>query len=184
MQEIYSNTTFNVSHLINKIETGELGLPELQRPFVWKDTKVRDLLDSMMKGYPVGYLMLWKCPDSDGNRVIGTGTHNYESPREVIIDGQQRLTSLYAVMKGGKVLNSKYEERTIVISYCPLKNRFEVGTSATKRDPEWIYDITELYTATSSRRFTNSFISTLAAYREARGETLSEEEQDTIAARI
>ena len=116
MQEIYSNTTFNVNHLISKIETGELGLPELQRPFVWKDTKVRDLLDSMMKGYPVGYLMLWKCPDSDSNRVIGTGTHNYDSPREVIIDGQQRLTSLYAVMRGGKVLNSKYEERTIVIS--------------------------------------------------------------------
>lgn len=144
MQEIYSNTTFNVNHLISKIETGELGLPELQRPFVWKDTKVRDLLDSMMKGYPVGYLMLWKCPDSDSNRVIGTGTHNYDSPREVIIDGQQRLTSLYAVMRGGKVLNSKYEERTIVISYCPLKNKFEVGTPATRRDPEWIYDITEL----------------------------------------
>lgn len=184
MQEIYSNTTFNVSHLINKIETGELGLPELQRPFVWKDTKVRNLLDSMMKGYPVGYLMLWKCPDSDGNRVIGTGTHNYKSPQEVIIDGQQRLTSLYAVMKGRKVLNSKYEERTIVISYCPLKNRFEVGTSATKRDPEWIYDITKLYSAASSRRFTNDFILALAAYRESRGETLSEEEEDTIADRV
>ena len=52
MQEIYSNTTFNVNHLISKIETGELGLPELQRPFVWKDTKVRDLLDSMMKAIP------------------------------------------------------------------------------------------------------------------------------------
>lgn len=184
MQEIYSNTTFNVNHLISKIETGELGLPELQRPFVWKDTKVRDLLDSMMKGYPVGYLMLWKCPDSDSNRVIGTGTHNYDSPREVIIDGQQRLTSLYAVMRGGKVLNSKYEERTIVISYCPLKNKFEVGTPATRRDPEWIYDITELYTASSSRRFTNSFIATLQAARESRGETLTEEEQDLIADRI
>jgi hypothetical protein len=184
MQELYSNTTFNIGHLISKIETGELGLPELQRPFVWKDTKVRDLLDSMMKGYPVGYLMLWKCPDSESNRVIGTDTHNYDSPREVIIDGQQRLTSLYAVMKGGKVLDSKYEERTIVISYCPLKNKFEVGTSATKRDPEWIYDITELYTATSSRRFINNFISNLAAYRESRGEILTEEEQDTIADRI
>ena len=180
MAEIYKNTTLTVGHLINKIETGELGLPELQRPFVWKDTKVRDLFDSMMRGYPIGYLMLWECPDTDKNRTIGTGTHSYESPKEVIIDGQQRLTSLFAVMKGRKVLNSKYDERTIVISYCPLKNKFEVGTSATKKDPEWVYDISQLYLAPSSRRFTNNFIDSLQAAREAKGEVLSDEEQDII----
>lgn len=180
MAEIYKNTTLTVGHLINKIETGELGLPELQRPFVWKDTKVRDLLDSMMRGYPIGYLMLWECPDTDKNRTIGTGTHSYESPKEVIIDGQQRLTSLFAVMKGRKVLNSRYDERTIVISYCPLKNKFEVGTSATKKDPEWIYDISQLYLAPSSRKFTNNFIDSLQAAREAKGEVLSDEEQDVI----
>ena len=180
MAEIYKNTTLTVGHLINKIETGELGLPELQRPFVWKDTKVRDLFDSMMRGYPIGYLMLWECPDTDKNRTIGTGTHSYESPKEVIIDGQQRLTSLFAVMKGRKVLNSKYDERTIVISYCPLKNKFEVGTSATKKDPEWVYDISQLYLAPSSRKFTNNFIDSLQAAREAKGETLSDEEQDII----
>ena len=180
MAEIYKNTTLTVGHLINKIETGELGLPELQRPFVWKDTKVRDLFDSMMRGYPIGYLMLWECPDTDKNRTIGTGTHSYESPKEVIIDGQQRLTSLFAVMKGRKVLNSKYDERTIVISYCPLKNKFEVGTSATKKDPEWVYDIFQLYLAPSSRKFTNNFIDNLQAAREAKGETLSDEEQDII----
>ena len=164
MAEIYKNTTLTVGHLINKIETGELGLPELQRPFVWKDTKVRDLFDSMMRGYPIGYLMLWECPDTDKNRTIGTGTHSYESPKEVIIDGQQRLTSLFAVMKGRKVLNSK----------------FEVGTSATKKDPEWVYDISQLYLAPSSRKFTNNFIDSLQAAREAKGETLSDEEQDII----
>lgn len=180
MAEIYKNTTLTVGHLINKIETGELGLPELQRPFVWKDTKVRDLFDSMMRGYPIGYLMLWECPDTDKNRTIGTGTHSYESPKEVIIDGQQRLTSLFAVMKGRKVLNSKYDERTIVISYCPLKNKFEVGTSATKKDPEWVYDISQLYLAPSSRKYTNNFIDNLQAAREAKGETLPDEEQDII----
>lgn len=180
MQEIYSNTTLTVGHLINKIETGELGLPELQRPFVWKDTKVRDLFDSMMRGYPIGYLMLWECPDLEKKKVIGTGSHSYESPKEVIIDGQQRLTSLFAVMKGRKVLNSKYDERTIIISYCPLKNKFEVGTSATKKDPEWIYDISQLYLAPSSRKFTNSFIDNLEKAREAKGEVLTEEEQDII----
>lgn len=180
MAEIYKNTTLTVGHLINKIETGELGLPELQRPFVWKDTKVRDLFDSMMRGYPIGYLMLWECPDTDKNRTIGTGTHSYESPKEVIIDGQQRLTSLFAVMKGRKVLNSRYDERTIIISYCPLKNKFEVGTSATKKDPEWVYDISQLYLAPSSRKFTNNFIDSLQAARETKGEVLSDEEQDII----
>lgn len=184
MQEIYSNTTLTVGHLINKIETGELGLPELQRPFVWKDTKVRDLFDSMMRGYPIGYLMLWECPDLENKKVIGTGSHSYESPKEVIIDGQQRLTSLFAVMKGRKVLNSKYDERTIIISYCPLKNKFEVGTSATKKDPEWIYDVSQLYLAPSSRKFTNAFIDNLEKAREAKGEVLTDEEQDIIADNI
>ena len=102
MQQIFSNTTLTVNQLIEKIDTGELGLPELQRPFIWKDSKVRDLFDSMMCGYPIGYLMLWECPTLEKKKTIGTDTHNYESPKQVIIDGQQRLTSLYAVMKGKK----------------------------------------------------------------------------------
>lgn len=65
MQEIFSNTTLTVNQLIEKIDTGELGLPELQRPFIWKDSKVRDLFDSMLRGYPIGYLMLWECPALD-----------------------------------------------------------------------------------------------------------------------
>lgn len=57
MDQIFSNTTLTVNQLIEKIDTGELGLPELQRPFIWKDSKVRDLFDSLMRGYPIGYLM-------------------------------------------------------------------------------------------------------------------------------
>ena len=112
MQQIFSNTTLTVNQLIEKIDTGELGLPELQRPFIWKDSKVRDLFDSMMCGYPIGYLRLWECPTLEKKKTIGTDTHNYESPKQVIIDGQQRLTSLYAVMKGKKVINSKYDEKS------------------------------------------------------------------------
>lgn len=52
--------------------------------------------------------MLWECPFLEKKRTIGVDEHSYEVPREVIIDGQQRLTSLYAVMKGKKVVNSKY----------------------------------------------------------------------------
>ena len=116
MSEIFSNTTLTLNQLIEKIDTGELGLPELQRPFVWKDKKVRDLFDSMMRGYPIGYFILWECPTLEKKKTIGVGAHSYNSPKEVIIDGQQRLTSLFAVIKGRKVINSKFDEKTIIIS--------------------------------------------------------------------
>lgn len=87
MEQIYSNTSLTVNQLIEKIDTGELGLPELQRPFIWRDSKVRDLFDSMMHGYPIGYLMLWECPSLEKKKSIGVDAHSYESPREVIIDG-------------------------------------------------------------------------------------------------
>lgn len=184
MEQIFSNTTLTVNQLIEKIDTGELGLPELQRPFIWKDSKVRDLFDSLMRGYPIGYLMLWECPALEKKKSIGVDSHSYNSPKEVIIDGQQRLTSLYAVMKGKKVINSKFDEKSIIISYNPLQDKFEVGYQATKKDPEWIYNISDVYTTSSSFKFINGFIKRLIEYRENKGETLSETEQDTISENI
>ncbi len=184
MEQIFSNTTLTVNQLIEKIDTGELGLPELQRPFIWKDSKVRDLFDSLMRGYPIGYLMLWECPALEKKKSIGVDSHSYDSPKEVIIDGQQRLTSLYAVMKGKKVINSKFDEKSIIISYNPLQDKFEVGYQATKRDPEWIYNISDVYTTSSSFKFINTFIKRLAEYRDNKGEVLTESEQDTISENI
>ena len=120
----------------------------------------------------------------DKKKTIGVDVHSYDSPKEVIIDGQQRLTSLYAVMKGKKVINSKYDEKPIVISYRPLKNKFEVGYSATKKDPEWIYNISELYTSTNSYKFIGDFIQRLTDYRASKGEVLTDSEQGVIAERI
>lgn len=184
MQQIFSNTTLTVNQLIEKIDTGELGLPELQRPFIWKDARVRDLFDSMMRGYPIGYLMLWECPTLEKKKSIGVEEHSYESPKEVIIDGQQRLTSLYAVMKGKKVVNSNYVEKSIVISYCPLRDKFEVGYQATKKDPEWIYNISEIFTSTSTYKFINNFIKRLEEYRVAKGGELTDDEKDMISENI
>lgn len=184
MEQIFSNTTLTVNQLIEKIDTGELGLPELQRPFIWKDSKVRDLFDSLMRGYPIGYLMLWECPSLEKKKSIGVDLHSYDSPKEVIIDGQQRLTSLYAVMKGKKVINSKFDEKSIIISYNPLQDKFEVGYQATKKDPEWIYNISDVYTTSSSFKFINSFIKRLSEYRECKGGVLTEAEQDTISENI
>lgn len=184
MQQIFSNTTLTVNQLIEKIDIGELGLPELQRPFIWKDAKVRDLFDSMMRGYPIGYLMLWECPILGKKKSIGVDEHSYESPKEVIIDGQQRLTSLYAVMKGKKVVNSNYVEKSIVISYCPLQDKFEVGYQATKRDPEWIYNISEIFTSTSTYKYINNFIKRLEEYRVTKGGGLTDDEKDMISENI
>ena len=183
MEQIYSNTTLTVNQLIEKIDTGELGLPELQRPFIWKDSKVRDLFDSMMRGYPIGYLMLWQCPTLEKKKSIGVDNHSYTSPMAVIIDGQQRLTSLYAVMKGKKVVNSKYDEKSIVISYHPLQNKFEVGYQATKNDKEWVYNISDIFTS-NSYSFSKKFIKALRDYRAAKDSCLSDEEEEIIAENI
>ena len=183
MEQIYSNTTLTVSQLIEQIDTGVLGLPELQRPFIWKDSKVRDLFDSMMRGYPIGYLMLWQCPSLEKKKSIGVDNHSYASPTAVIIDGQQRLTSLYAVMKGKKVVNSKYDEKSIIISYHPLQNKFEVGYQATKNDKEWVYNISDIFTS-NSYSFSKKFIKALRDYRVTKGGALSDEEEEVIAENI
>jgi len=183
MDQIFSNTSLTVNQLIEKIDTGELGLPELQRPFIWKDSKVRDLFDSMRRGYPIGYLMLWECPALEKKKTIGIEPHSYASPRQVIIDGQQRLTSLYAVMKGKKIVNANYQEKSIIISYNPLLDKFEVGYQATKKDREWIYNISDIY-STSSYQFVNRFIEVLSEYRRSKGLELTDEEKERIANNI
>lgn len=180
MQQIFSNTTLTIDQLVQQVDMGTLGLPELQRPFIWKDSKVRDLFDSLMRGYPIGYLMLWECPYLDKKKTIGIDEHSFNSPKEVIIDGQQRLTSLYAVMKGKKVLNSKFDEKSIIISYNPIQNKFEVGYQATKNDPEWIYNISEIYTTLNPFNFINSYISRLAGSKEIKGEILSDIDKGII----
>jgi len=179
MDQIFTNTTLTINQLIEKIDMGDVGLPELQRPFVWKDTQVRDLFDSMMKGYPIGYLMLWECPSLDKKKTIGTDTHSYTEPKEVIIDGQQRITSLYAVMKNKKVVDKNYKEKTITISYNPLLNKFEVGNQATKKNPEWVYNISDIFTTNSYKYITN-FIAQLREYRQSKENILTEQEEEII----
>lgn len=185
MDGIFTNPTLKVSDLLSDIQMGNLGLPELQRPFIWKDSKVRDLFDSMIQGYPIGYLMLWECPqETEKRKTIGIENHSYDIPAKVIIDGQQRLTSLYAVMKGKKVLDDKFKERTIIISYSPLQNKFEVGYQATKNDPEWIYNISDLFISNNQYKFIGDFIEQIKKHRESKNNPLTEDELNEIPNRI
>lgn len=168
--------------LIMEVESGKLGLPELQRGYVWPKKKVRDLLDSMMKGYPIGYLMIWdSVDDSDKSKQIGIDAKSYTAPKSLVIDGQQRLTSLYAVTRGKKVVDEKFNEQNIIISFNPLTRTFEVGDNAKKRAAEWIYDISEVFlNEAQSFTYISQKVQTIKDSREKSGGTLSNAEMQTI----
>ncbi len=140
---LFKEITYSLNKLIEDIEMGEIGLPELQRPFVWPNTKVRDLFDSMYRGYPVGYLLFWANGLPENHRQIGINTKQ-SVPRLLIVDGQQRLTSLFAVLKGIPVTREDFKKENIRIAFRPKDERFEVADAAILRDAEWIYDISQL----------------------------------------
>lgn len=175
-QTLFSTTDYPLSKLIEDIDLGEIALPDIQRPFVWKNAKVRDLFDSMYKGFPVGYLLFWRYELANGGRRIGTDKKK-NVPRLLVVDGQQRLTSLYAVMKDKPVLDDDFQERELNISFRPTDETFEVATAASRRDPEYIHDISEVWSGElSRRRYVNKFLGDLSDHRE-----LTPEEEDEIA---
>lgn len=134
---VFKQVGYTTSLLVESIDLGSIGLPDIQRPFVWKNAKVRDLFDSMYRGYPVGYLLLWR---NGNDRTIGPGTKQ-KHPGLVIVDGQQRLTSLYAVIKGKPVVRDNYESEHIQIAFNPLDECFEVADAAVRRDKSFVPDI-------------------------------------------
>lgn len=148
MKTLFSTITTTIGQLLDKVNSGELALPDLQRPFVWKDTKVRDLLDSMLKGYPIGYIMTWHSPDEyEKVKNIGVNDKDYSTPASLVVDGQQRLTALLSALYGIKVKDANYQQRAIRISFNPLTKEFAVWTPAYERNPEWISSISELFEA-------------------------------------
>ena len=142
-ETVFTKVDYDLGGLVKFIGLGEIGLPDIQRPFVWKNAKVRDLFDSMYKGYPVGYLLFWQNGLAD-DRTIGTD-RKQKPPRLVIVDGQQRMTSLYAVIKGVNVVRENYDNEKICIAFNPLEERFEVADAAIRRDKAYIPDISILW---------------------------------------
>lgn len=135
----YSVQNNKVSDLINWIGEGRIGLPELQRPFVWKSSKVRDLIDSLYRGFPIGYIITWSNPDvrlKDGTKARG---------KTLMIDGQQRVTALRAAIAGEKVMDKRFEMKRICIAFNPKTEEFATRTAAIARDPAWIDDIAVLF---------------------------------------
>lgn len=144
MATLFKEVNYNLTTLIQQIDLGVIGLPDIQRPFVWKDTKVRDLFDSMYKGYPVGYFLFWANANIEGTKGIGTSSKQ-KHPTLLIVDGQQRLTSLYAVVKGQEVIRENYEKANIVIAFNPLEEKFEIPDASIKRNPRYFQNISDLW---------------------------------------
>ncbi len=141
MTSAFLHHPWTVQSLVDGVASSQVRLPDIQRPFVWSNKKVRDLVDSMYRGYPVGELMFWANRSGEHTKAIGVGTQDVSMQ---VVDGQQRLTSLYAVVKGLAVWREDYSRGPIKISFSPIHERFEVPTVATST-PEWIPDITAVF---------------------------------------
>lgn len=174
MATLFKEVNYNLSTLIQQIDLGIIGLPDIQRPFVWKDTKVRDLFDSMYRGYPVGYFLFWANGYQENTKTIGD-QNKQKAAQLLIVDGQQRLTSLFAVMKSKSIIRENYETENIVISFKPLEERFEIPDAATKRSPEYIQNISELWSPDINIfSFTQNFIEKLQQTRELSGQEINQ----------
>lgn len=139
MPQRYSVTPHPIETILTWVKSGEIAIPEIQRPFVWEATKVRNLLDSLYQGYPVGYLIAWRNPTvklKDGTPSAG---------KRVLIDGQQRVTALMASILGREVLNKDYETVRIKIAFNPLREDFEVSNPAKTNSSEWIDDVAGIF---------------------------------------
>lgn len=138
----YSVTPHPIETILTWVKSGEIAIPEIQRPFVWDATKVRDLLDSLYAGYPVGYLIVWQNPAVK----LKDGTH--AAGKRILIDGQQRVTALMAALLGRDVLTKDYETTRIRIAFHPQEQRFEVANPAIGKDAAWIHDVSTIFSPT------------------------------------
>lgn len=145
--EKYTPNSLSVGAILGLIASGDIAIPEIQRPFVWKKIQVRDLLDSLYKGYPTGYLIIWKNPDvrlKDGKMSAG---------KKILIDGQQRVTALMTAIAGIPVVNSNYRKERIKIAFDPFQafsedrdaEIFAVQDSSHLKSKRWIPDVAEVF---------------------------------------
>src|SRR5436190_22673429 len=131
----YTVTQSAVSHLLSQVASEQIAIPELQRPFVWDSVKVRDLMDSLYNGYPVGYLITWQ---SIGAALKG-GT--VAAHQQILIDGQQRITALRAAVAGLPVVDKTYKQQRIRIAFNPVTEEFATLTPVIRKALTWIPDL-------------------------------------------
>jgi len=156
MAEKFSLMQYSVNSILGLIEADDFVIPEIQRPFVWKRSQVRDLIDSLYNGYPTGYIITWKNPD------VKTKDGSVASGKKVLIDGQQRITALMAAISGKEVLDSDFKKDRIKIAFNPLATdktkKFAVQDASHLKDKRWIPDISIIFKADFKQRsFENEY---------------------------
>jgi uncharacterized protein with ParB-like and HNH nuclease domain len=172
---IFTKVDYALGSLMDAIELGTIGLPDIQRPFVWKNALVRNLFDSMYQGFPVGYLLFWENGAAEDSRAIGVDGKQ-KVPQQLIVDDQQRLTSLYAVIKGVPVVRENYDAERIEIAFNPLSGKFEVADAAIKRDKSFIPSISSVWAKGANLfEIVDTYMEGLASTRE-----ISAGERNTI----
>lgn len=152
VMSMYSVNQNPVSTLLSWIESDKIAIPEMQRPFVWNSTKVRDLMDSLYRGYPVGYLITWESQDAPKKGGGQAGS------QQILIDGQQRTTALRAAIAGEPVMGKNFKKKRIIISFNPQTEEFETATPVLRKQPEWIYDIHEVVSKANSFMLTSEYL--------------------------
>lgn len=156
ISEKFTLLQYSVGGILGLIETGQFVVPEIQRPFVWKKSQVRDLIDSLYNGYPTGYIITSKNPDvkiKDGGKSNG---------KHVLIDGQQRITALMAAIAGKEVLDEDFNMDRIRIAFNPFatdnSKRFAVQDASHLKDKRWIPDISVVFSVDFKQRaFENEY---------------------------
>ena len=154
--EKFTLMQYSISAILGLIEAEDFVIPEIQRPFVWKRSQVRDLIDSLYNGYPTGYIITWKNPDvqtKDGGKANG---------KKVLIDGQQRITALMAAIAGREVLDEDFNSDRIKIAFNPLATdetkRFAVQDASHLKNKRWIPDISVIFAPNFKQRtFENEY---------------------------
>lgn len=154
--EKFTMRTYSVNNILGYIEAEEFVVPEIQRPFVWKRSQVRDLIDSLYHGYPTGYIITWKNPD------VKTKDGGIANGKQVLIDGQQRVTALMASLVGKEVMDDDFKKDRIKIAFNPFATdkdkRFAVQDASHLKNKRWIPDISVLFSRDFKQRsFENAY---------------------------
>ena len=135
----YSVNQHPIETLLSWVKSGEIAIPEIQRPFVWKASKVRDLMDSLYKGYPIGYIISWR------NHNVKLKDGSMSEGKKILIDGQQRITALRAAILDEYIVDKNYKRKKIKIAFNPTNEKFEVQSAAIRKDKLWIPSISTVF---------------------------------------
>jgi len=142
-------TLKKVEKLLKEIEEGFYVVPEIQRSFIWRNTQIRDLVASIYNNFPIGAIIYWEITDRFRNeygylfRPLAEDLPK-ENGRYMIIDGQQRLTSLLLVKRGEIAIRGG--KRRIKLFFNPIDEKFELSSKNIQKNPYW-FNVTEVLNA-------------------------------------